>query len=65
MSHYLLLIVRRMTVVVMRVRVSLWLDVVLVVIGEIQMLLVRVAGCLRIVTLIRISRVSIPKFMTQ
>ena len=64
MSHYLLLIVRRMTVVVMRVRVILWLDVVLVVAGEILMLLIRATGCLWMVTLIRISSVSAPRFMT-
>ena len=64
MLHLLLLRVRRTTVGVMRVRVSPWLDVVFVVIGKMQVLLVRIIGCLRMVTLIRILKVFIPKFRT-
>ena len=50
--------------VVMRVRVSPWLDVVLMVVGKMQLLLVRIIGCLQMVTLIRILKVFIPMFRT-
>ena len=53
-----------MIVVVMRVRVSPWLDMVFVVVVKMQVLLVRTIGCLRMVTLICISKVFIPRFGT-
>jgi hypothetical protein len=56
--------VRRVTVVAMRVTVSPWLNVVFVVTGKMLVLLVRTIGCLRMVTLIRISKVFIPRFRT-